>query len=204
MIRCDGAWRRGREFGVWGVGGVPRGLVGWRNERIRGFTHSVIGGAIGLGVEALHPLPPARLPHDAIDVHLMSGFGHLVAAGLLVLLAAFVAGLPDLDLRLGLRHRRVTHSLVAAATVTLFVGSVAGALMTTPAALELALATGAAYLSHLAADSVNPMPVAILWPLRPYRPAWLPSVREDSLAGRAVEWVVLIGVAGLVAWQVRG
>lgn len=142
------------------------------------------------------------MPAPELVPQVASDFDRLVGAALLILLGAFVARLPDLDLRLGITHRGVTHSLVAAAFVTAVVASVAG-LVLPAAALELAAVTGAAYASHLVADSVNPTPVAILWPLPRYRPRWLPAARESSLAGRAVEAVVWVVILGLVAWRIR-
>lgn len=119
----------------------------------------------------------------------------------LVLLGVFFARLPDIDLRLGLPHRGVTHSILAAACVSFGVGSLVQLLMPA-AAFELAAVTGAAYLSHMAADGINPTPEAVFWPLPRYRPRWLPSVREDSFAGRASEAVIWVLILGVIGWRV--
>lgn len=136
-----------------------------------------------------------------LQAHIGSLLGLLVGGAALVLLGAFVARVPDLDLQLRLKHRGITHSLLA----TVFAGAVVYAavqLWMPAAALELGLVTGAAYLSHLVADSVNPTPLALLWPLPAYRPGWLPSVREKSLPGRAVEGIVWVLILGVVAGRV--
>lgn len=166
-----------------------------------GYTHSLIGGAIGLEAEALHPfVVPALFPALG-QARFDSALSLLVGGAVLVLLGAFVARVPDLDLRLRLKHRGVTHSLLA----TVVAGAVvytAVQLWMPAAALELGLVTAAAFLSHLIADCVNPTPVALLWPLPAYRPGWLPAAREKSLPGKAVEGIVWVLILGLVAGRV--
>jgi membrane-bound metal-dependent hydrolase YbcI (DUF457 family) len=140
---------------------------------------------------------------DIIGSHVAGLIGLLIGGAALVLLGAFVARVPDLDLQLRLPHRGVTHSLVAAAAVTALIGVLVSSLKPS-GAVVMAVVTGAAYLSHLAADGFNPMPEAVFWPMPRYRPRWLPSVREDSLAGRAVEGIVWMAILGGIAWRVMG
>ncbi|MGH7919888.1 MAG: metal-dependent hydrolase, partial [Candidatus Dormibacteraceae bacterium] len=92
-------------------------------------------------------------------------------------------------------------SILALAVVTVAAG-LATAAWAPQAALEVAAVVGAAYLSHLLADSVNPTPLALLWPWPGcIRPSWLPAVIEDSWRGRAVEAVVTVAIVGLVGWR---
>ncbi len=61
------------------------------------------------------------------------------------------------------------------------------------AGLEIAVGCAAAvlvgYLSHLAADLVNPSPIMLLWPFsrRMIHPKWAPAIREASAGGRWAE-----------------
>lgn len=88
-------------------------------------------------------------------------------------------------------HRGEFHSLGAAAAATVGAGCYAQALFP---ALTLAIAIGVlvGYLSHLAADFVNPTPLMFFFPLSRlhYRPGWLPAIREASWRGRLVEWAL--------------
>jgi hypothetical protein len=141
------------------------------------------------------PLPYVITPHVVWPIV------SLIGGAVLILLGAFVARVPDLDLRVGLPHRGVTHSLVAAAVATALVCGLVSALMPQDAVVVAAV-TGCAYLSHLAADGFNPMPQAVLWPMPRYRPRWLPSVREDSLSAqtdREVQRLAALAAAWAVA-----
>jgi membrane-bound metal-dependent hydrolase YbcI (DUF457 family) len=70
---------------------------------MRGPTHAVIG----LGVAT--PFAAVEIPHSVI-------------AGGALLVAGVMAGTaPDVDLRLGLRHRGITHSVWAAAVAGVLV-----------------------------------------------------------------------------------
>lgn len=138
----------------------------------------------------------------AVDVGVSYNLGLVLGGALLVLLGAFVARLPDIDLRVGLPHRGMTHSTAAAAAATMIAALVTAAWIP-PAALDVAAVTGAAYVSHLAADAVNPMPQALFWPLPGrYRPRWLPAAREASLQGRAIEGLVTLAILGMIGWRV--
>ena len=56
------------------------------------------------------------------------------------------------------------------------------------------------YLSHLAVDSLNRSPQMLWWPLRRrlVHPPWR-GWREDSPAGRTVEWVAeAVAIAGVL------
>ncbi len=106
-----------------------------------------------------------------------------------------MAHIPDWDLRLHLPHRGATHSFVAAGLIAAVIGLAVHAVLPVWA-VPAALLVVAAYGSHLTADLVNPSPMALIWPYpRTIRPRWLPAVREDSLGGRCVELIVVIGVA---------
>ncbi|MGH3264675.1 MAG: metal-dependent hydrolase [Trebonia sp.] len=142
--------------------------------------------------------PPADLVlspgwlHDA---------GSVLGGIFLVVLGAFAARLPDVDLRVGLLHRGATHSLAALAAATV-VASLVTVAVVPAAAVDAAAVVGAAYLSHLMADLTNPTPMALGWPYsKRIRPHWLPAVREASLWGRVVEAMVVLAIVGAVAWR---
>jgi hypothetical protein len=150
---------------------------------VTGPTHAVIGAAGAVPVAAATHAP--LLP--------------VVVAG------AVVARLPDLDLKLGLPHRGPTHSLAAAVAAAVAAG--ARVRQVWPGwALAAVLVVLVAWLSHLAADLINPTPMALLWPLwwGRLRPGFLPAASEASLGGRIVELATLaavVGLAGPVVWQ---
>lgn len=78
-------------------------------------------------MQALHPLrAPVVLP-AAVDVGVSYNLGLVLGGALLVLLGAFVARLPDIDLRVGLPHRGMTHSTAAAAAATMIAALVTAA-----------------------------------------------------------------------------
>ncbi|HZU15043.1 MAG TPA: metal-dependent hydrolase [Candidatus Dormibacteraeota bacterium] len=149
-----------------------------------GPTHAVVGAACAVPVAAATHAP--LLP--------------VVVAG------AVVARLPDLDLKLGLPHRGPTHSLAAAAVAAAVAAGVRVRQVWPGWALAAVLVVLVVWLSHLAADLVNPTPMALLWPLwwGRLRPGFLPAVREASLTGRVLELATLaaaVGLAGPVVWQ---
>ena len=99
-------------------------------------THLIGGLALGLAL----PSGDLRL---ALGLAVVAGFGALV---------------PDFDLRVGLPHRGVTHSLLALGLVALL------AFHGLPLLVALALVGG--YGSHLVLDSLTVSGVPLLWPLR--------------------------------------
>ena len=86
----------------------------------------------------------------------------------LMLAAAALAALPDVDLMHPDWHRAVTHSIGAVAVVTIITAVVTG-WVTRRIAWRVVLVCGAAYASHLlldwlAADSFAPNGIRALWP----------------------------------------
>jgi membrane-bound metal-dependent hydrolase YbcI (DUF457 family) len=153
---------------------------------MRGPTHAVIG----LGVAT--PFAAVAMPHSVIAA------GALLAAGVMAGTA------PDVDLRLGLRHRGVTHSVWAAAAVALLVlvaGEAFEARYPDPALATavplLALVAGLAWVSHILADLTNRSRVAVFWPWWWGRFRW--GVREGSVPSLAEEWAVRLLVIALIA-----
>lgn len=101
-------------------------------------THTAVGLASGFSL--------AHLQHDPL------------ALGLALALATQIAAvLPDQDLRLGLKHRGVTHSLLALA---LMIGTA------WYVDHRLALAVGVGYGSHLLLDSLTIWGIPALWPVQ--------------------------------------
>lgn len=99
-------------------------------------THAAAGLALGLGL--------AYASHQPI-----------VTAALLGLLTQAAAVLPDIDLKLHIKHRTVTHSLLALLLVSL------GAWYVMPLLLPY-VASG--YGSHLVLDFLTVWGIPILWP----------------------------------------
>lgn len=133
------------------------------------------------------PFAAAELPHAGI------------VAGILLIAGVIAGTAPDADLRLGLRHRGLTHSLWAAAVMGLLI-LVAGRLAHLAAAPVLALVVSLAWVSHIAADLTNRTSVGVLWPRRwgPYRF----GVREGSMVSLAEEWCVRLLVVALVLAEI--
>jgi inner membrane protein len=90
----------------------------------------------------------------------------------LILTAAGLAALPDLDLILPLPHRTVTHSVVAVVVVTIIAAVVTRQVTRRPARslkLRVTAICGAAYASHLlldwlGSDNFAPYGIQALWP----------------------------------------
>lgn len=150
-----------------------------RVAAVRRPTHAVIG----LGVASPFAMP--ELPHATI-------------AGGALLVAGVLAGTaPDVHLRLGLRHRGVTHSVWAAAVVSLPVLAVGELVMPNGAVWPLlTLVVALAWVSHALADLTNRTAVAVLWPRwwGPYRF----GVREGSMVSLFEEWSVRVVVVAFV------
>lgn len=101
-------------------------------------THAATGLASGFGL--------AHLQHDPL------------ALGIALALATQIAAvLPDQDLRLGLKHRGATHSLLA----LLLIG---GAAWYVDPRLALPIAVG--YSSHLILDMLTIWGIPVLWPVQ--------------------------------------
>jgi len=101
-----------------------------------------------------------RRTHTAVG--LASGFtlAYLqrdpLALGLALALATQIAAvLPDQDLRLGLKHRGVTHSLLALLLISTSLWQLDH---------RLALAVAVGYGSHLILDSLTIWGIPLLWP----------------------------------------
>jgi len=101
-------------------------------------THATAGLASGLAL--------AQTQHDP----LIMMFG-------LVLVSELASLLPDMDLKLGLKHRGVTHSLLALALIV-------GAGWYVDHRLALPVAVG--YSSHLILDMLTIWGIPILWPVK--------------------------------------
>jgi len=137
-------------------------------------THAVIGLAIA------DPFAAAELHRSPI------------AGGILVVAGVMAATAPDLDLRFGLPHRGITHSLQAATVVGLLV-LMAGTWVHFAAAPLVALVVFLAWISHIAADLTNRMPVAVLWPLK-WGPFWwgVPQASLFSVVEETTVWVLVL------------
>lgn len=153
---------------------------------MRGPTHAVIG----LGVAT--PFAAVEIPHSVI------------AGGALVVAGVMAGTAPDVDLRLGLRHRGITHSVWAAAVVGVLVLIVGEAFESryrypdlTSAVPLLALVVALAWVSHILADLTNRSRVAVFWPWWWGHFRW--GVREGSVPSLAEEWAVRLLVVALVA-----
>jgi membrane-bound metal-dependent hydrolase YbcI (DUF457 family) len=86
----------------------------------------------------------------------------------LLLTAAVLAALPDLDLLTPLPHRTITHSLVAVAVITI-VAAIVTRQVTSRPVMRVAVMCGLAYATHLALDWVSadrspPRGFQALWP----------------------------------------
>jgi inner membrane protein len=102
------------------------------------------------------------------NTHRIIGLATGVAAGLITLnpntiftsaMNAFVISasstLPDIDLKLGIKHRGITHSLAALSIGTAVMGA-----FLTPAALPFFVGYG----MHILADSLTVTGVQLFWP----------------------------------------
>jgi len=105
----------------------------------------------------------------------------LIAAGV----CSLAARLPDVDIRLKLKHRSMTHSLIALALVLLVCWYVA------PVSV---IYVGGGYISHLLADALTPYGVPLLYPLRwRFRLArFRTGGRVDQLVGVLAALVILL------------
>lgn len=101
-------------------------------------THAAAGLALGFGLSYINHQP-------------------IVSAALLGLLTQACAVLPDIDIKLKLKHRGVTHSLLALLLISL------GAQHVAPLLVPY-VASG--YGSHLLLDFLTVWGIPILWPLQ--------------------------------------
>ena len=101
-------------------------------------THAAAGLASGLAL--------AQSQHDPVLVMFV-----------LALTTELAALLPDLDLKLGIKHRGVTHSLLALALIV-------GAAWYIDHRLALPIAIG--YSSHLILDMLTIWGIPVLWPVQ--------------------------------------
>ena len=133
----------------------------------------------------------------------------------LVLTAIALAAAPDLDLLLPGAHRTATHSLAAAAAVTI----IAAAVTWQVTRWRTAALCGISYASHLlldwlAADNYAPRGIELLWPFsdrwfisnldlfrQTARQQFLtaPIIRQNLIAV-AQELVILLPIVALVYW----
>ncbi len=101
-------------------------------------THAAAGLALGLGLSLIHHQP-------------------VLNAALLWLLTQAAALLPDLDLKLHIKHRTITHSLLALLLVSLATWYVDPRLL-------VYVASG--YGSHLVLDFLTVWGIPIFWPVK--------------------------------------
>jgi membrane-bound metal-dependent hydrolase YbcI (DUF457 family) len=166
---------------------------------VRGHTHLLIGGALGIPLAAIIPAGavPAPIPPFVVSC-VLGGVASL---------------LPDIDheystintfmrRRLGSsafayqRHRGGTHSLFGAAVAGVLFG-----LVILPIDSRLALPAGVivalGYLSHLLADVMSPSAMLWLWPFRrrPVRPSWIPALAHSSAGGQMIELGTIVVLA---------
>ena len=80
-----------------------------------------------------------------------------IQAFVLALVTEAAALLPDIDLKIGLKHRGITHSLLALALI-------AGAAWYVDHRLALPIAVG--YSSHLILDMLTIWGIPVLWPVQ--------------------------------------
>lgn len=107
-------------------------------------------------------------------------------------LAVFGALMPDYDLRLGLKHRGITHTLLALAL--LWLASYAAL----PYPLAWALPAG--YASHLAADMLTPVGVPLFGPLN-WNAIRFARVRTGGALDALLGAVTALGAVLLVIWS---
>jgi membrane-bound metal-dependent hydrolase YbcI (DUF457 family) len=138
-----------------------------------GNTHHIWGGAVSFGV--LYALGALRMP-PTLDVSMVP----LVAT---ILGSVALAGAPDVDLKLHLPHRTITHSLVWPLLILFFV----------PAPYGPALA--AALASHIILDMLAGR-VQALWPL-----PWWVGIQLVKTGG-ATETMFNVVAGGLLIWMV--
>ncbi len=103
-------------------------------------------------------------------------------------------------------HRDEVHSVGAAVAASALAATAAWwahSWLPPGAWWAAALGTQIGYLSHLAADQINPTPEMLFWPLsrRRWRLRWLPAIRENSFLGRMLDRVV--GTAAILACLVQ-
>ena len=169
--------------------------------------HALAGVAVAWGAEAY--TATARPPSGHSRVSRLA----LVCAGLAVA--------PDLDLLYMPLHRTATHSVTAAALVTIIAAAVTG-WVTGRVRWPIAIACGAAYGSHilmdwLGADASRPHGVQVLWPWsdRWFISPWaiFPGTERRAPFSARSMWINLkaalgeAGIMGLVAyaaWRSRG
>lgn len=138
-----------------------------------------------------------RTTHTAIGLALGFAIGHAlnqppVFQGISAVACAFSAVLADFDIRLRLKHRGITHSLLALAVV-----AVLSVLVYQP----LAFAVIGGYASHLCADMLTPRGVPLLYP-------WNKRFRVAKWStGGGADWMIWLLSAILTIWfmsQLRG
>lgn len=170
-----------------------------------GSTHALIGAAVAA--------PPALSAGSLSPSAFLAGGADEAVAGLLPVAAVWAVGmfsalLPDIDhpgselgryIHLPLDHRGPMHSLFVAG-LWVFIAGVTSYVLVPRLTLAAAVVAALGFLSHLAADSINPSPMALFWPVvrEKVRPDWLPAVSQRSLAGKLVEsgvWVAILGIA---------
>lgn len=82
---------------------------------------------------------------------------------LLILLSSSLSALPDMDLRLEIKHRRYTHNLIVATLVSILIG-----LLTNHVGLGFSLgfmACLSGFLCHIASDLLTYSSFPPLWPV---------------------------------------
>lgn len=173
-----------------------------------GPTHALIGAAAAtpLALSAGSLSPPAPLAGGVNEA--VAG---VVPVAALWALGTFSALLPDIDhhgselgkhIHLPVEHRGPLHSLFVAGLWVFVVGVATHALIPR---LALAAAGVAAFgfLSHLAADTINPSPMALFWPVvrEKVHPDWLPAVSQRSFGGKLVEFGVCAAIISFAVYK---
>lgn len=112
-----------------------------------------------------------------------------------IVAGAFVAArLPDLDIKLPVRHRSVTHSILITALLYF------GVFYALPRPLALGFMVG--YISHIAADMFTVNGVELLWPIpKRIKVPFFSVVRTGGLLEALLSIGVLIGI-GIMLLQV--
>jgi membrane-bound metal-dependent hydrolase YbcI (DUF457 family) len=141
-------------------------------------------------------------------------------SGTILLLAALLAMLPDVDLLFPYPHRSATHSFVAVALVVIITAAVTGR-VTGRIDWAIALICGAAWASHLLVDWLGqdqnyPRGIQALWPFNDrwfisdwdifrnterFEPFSLPTIRYNAIT--AIAELLQLGPILVVLWVTR-
>lgn len=142
--------------------------------------------------------PSHLLIGTASALAVASAASYPLATGVVVVAAgAATAKLPDVDLKLPVHHRGITHTLLVCALLTLAVAIGLGLYrVTAPYASAAALGVLVGYGMHLAADACTPHGVPIFLPFSRRDVHLLPRLLRITTGSWAEGLVVILFTAG--------